>query len=713
MQQNSTPDSDPEPSRLGSFDYVIVGAGPSAMGLIHGLLMSSSSTSTVALVERGTDTNDALTQPLERWCAASHDASCASNVIHTGTIACSSSFLNTNNENNQQQKFRLQRVCDVSVGMGLGGTTLINAGLVIPPAAADFKTWPDLGNSHLESDGTSSNTAATSSATATIMASVDTVLQAMHAQGCVQSTTVAASSRTPIQTTLPIVDNNQSERNTAKNKGMWNELIFPSTCLSVPCAAKQHPAPSSSTEASKSPKDTSSNNKNGMPMQRASYFESLVQPLLVDSGDKTTRSVVAKERLTIFTGYAAERILFVPTNSNKTNDTSAKSSSQHTSKPNCRGVEVQNVATGQWHTVVAIRDVILCAGALESPALLLAAGIGRPGTLPVPSLLRQSDDRGTANARGGPFVGGKLFDHVILPRIFLTRPTGWNAQGPQQQPPLALNGVRAMANVLVPQQLQQSAIKKEPTKAQISLMDAAAYMDLVPLMVADAARFRVVPVDGFERRWLSVVNGLLHAVFVAVKTGLYVLIAFTPVYYLMRYCIATMAVFLMNAESVGTLRVVRKEPSTVTSNMSSAICRRSDLDLDIDLAYLHCDNDILRFMQAWEACGVAYPAVGLEIFPGPLVRSFHGGKSLHLGRFATYARSFVLPYFHWMGTCAMQIADNNDDWVVDADFRVRGVDSLRVCDASVFPTLISAPPALTCAALGHVLASKLASKERK
>ena len=40
-------------------------------------------------------------------------------------------------------------------------------------------------------------------------------------------------------------------------------------------------------------------------------------------------------------------------------------------------------------------------------------------------------------------------------------------------------------------------------------------------------------------------------------------------------------------------------------------------------------------------------------------------------------------------------------FVVDEHLCVRGIACLRVCDASVFPGCISAPTALTCAALGR------------
>ena len=72
----------------------------------------------------------------------------------------------------------------------------------------------------------------------------------------------------------------------------------------------------------------------------------------------------------------------------------------------------------------------------------------------------------------------------------------------------------------------------------------------------------------------------------------------------------------------------------------------------------------------------------------------------------SFARNFSCPYFHWVGSCAMGSPNmsnkNENGFVVDESFRVRGMQGLRVCDASTFPSCISGPTALTCASIGHV-----------
>jgi choline dehydrogenase-like flavoprotein len=55
---------------------------------------------------------------------------------------------------------------------------------------------------------------------------------------------------------------------------------------------------------------------------------------------------------------------------------------------------------------------------------------------------------------------------------------------------------------------------------------------------------------------------------------------------------------------------------------------------------------------------------------------------------------------HPAGTCRMGNADD-ELAVVDPSLRVRGVECLRVADASVFPAMIGVNPNLTCMMIGE------------
>jgi choline dehydrogenase-like flavoprotein len=68
-------------------------------------------------------------------------------------------------------------------------------------------------------------------------------------------------------------------------------------------------------------------------------------------------------------------------------------------------------------------------------------------------------------------------------------------------------------------------------------------------------------------------------------------------------------------------------------------------------------------------------------------------------------REFVLrtsgTIYHPAGTCRM---GRGPDAVVDPELRVRGLDGLRVADASIMPTLLSVQTHATCLVIGELAA---------
>lgn len=68
---------------------------------------------------------------------------------------------------------------------------------------------------------------------------------------------------------------------------------------------------------------------------------------------------------------------------------------------------------------------------------------------------------------------------------------------------------------------------------------------------------------------------------------------------------------------------------------------------------------------------------------------------------------FVAPLWHPAGTAKMG-PDGDPGAVVDQRLRVRGVEGLRIVDASVMPAVISGPTALTCLVLGERAAEWMA-----
>ena len=86
---------------------------------------------------------------------------------------------------------------------------------------------------------------------------------------------------------------------------------------------------------------------------------------------------------------------------------------------------------------------------------------------------------------------------------------------------------------------------------------------------------------------------------------------------------------------------------------------------------------ILHFARRFFATPEAQEVMERELLPGPAVQSDV--------EFEAFARANVRTAMHPTSTCAMGIGR---DAVVDARLRVRGIDALRVADASVMPTIV-------------------------
>jgi choline dehydrogenase len=95
-----------------------------------------------------------------------------------------------------------------------------------------------------------------------------------------------------------------------------------------------------------------------------------------------------------------------------------------------------------------------------------------------------------------------------------------------------------------------------------------------------------------------------------------------------------------------------------------------EADVDLLLRGVKLTRRLLE-SHAWDS------ARGPEIRPGPKVQSDDQLRS--------YIREAAATVFHPVGTCKM---GSDADAVVDRELRVRGIDGLRVVDASIMPTLI-------------------------
>jgi choline dehydrogenase-like flavoprotein len=131
----------------------------------------------------------------------------------------------------------------------------------------------------------------------------------------------------------------------------------------------------------------------------------------------------------------------------------------------------------------------------------------------------------------------------------------------------------------------------------------------------------------------------------------------------------TFAVAHMRPRSRGTLRLASADP------------RRPPL---IDPAYLEEQHDLEMLVTGVGAA--------LELRREPAFRDWHGRDAMSgietagPPALAEFVREGVSTFSHAVGTCRMGA---DDDAVVDAQLRVRGVEGLRVADASIMPSITS------------------------
>jgi choline dehydrogenase-like flavoprotein len=263
----------------------------------------------------------------------------------------------------------------------------------------------------------------------------------------------------------------------------------------------------------------------------------------------------------------------------------------------CRGVVVR--MKGVEHQIVAERETILCAGALDTPRLLLLSGVGPADEIVAVGLQPVVDL---------PGVGKSLQDHPLGPGLLF--------QSPQPLPLSQYNHCEVMV---------VGESRRSPGWADIQVMGLTAPFLAPSLGAPPADSFALVP------------------------------------------CV-------LRPKSRGSVRLASADP---------------DAPALIDPAYLQHPDDVEAMVDGLEmgrriaSAPALKPWIAAELFPGSALTSRTA--------LADYARRIASPFFHPASTCRM--GPNGDPLaVVDTQCRVRGVNGLRIVDASIFPSLPQAMP---------------------
>jgi choline dehydrogenase len=282
-----------------------------------------------------------------------------------------------------------------------------------------------------------------------------------------------------------------------------------------------------------------------------------------------------------------------------------------------RAAGVRFVKHGRETLARAAREVVLCAGALQSPQLLQLSGVG-------PAALLQS--HGMPVIADLPGVGENLQDHLALRLIYkCTRPVTTNDE---------LRNLWGRART----GLRYLLFRRGPMA--IGVMTAGMITRALPGAGTPDIQFFLSTVSAEER------GASPHR-----------FSAFTLVYYPMR------------PTSRGSVWIKSRDAFQAPAMLPNY------LSTEYDRRVMLAGAKLARRLAAAPSLS---PYVLEEYRPGPAVASDE--------EILEAVRNHGSSGYHPVGTCRM---GKDARAVVDPRLRVRGVDALRVVDASVMPTLVS------------------------
>ena len=308
------------------------------------------------------------------------------------------------------------------------------------------------------------------------------------------------------------------------------------------------------------------------------------------AADAYLRPARRRRNLTVLTRAYAERILF--------------------DGARATGLEYRDAA-GVTQQVTVSGEVILSAGTVNSPQLLMLSGIGDPEQLRAVGVEPRHELEG---------VGANLQDHLACGIVF---------HCPKPVTLFAADSRAQLARFLLARRGMLTS----------SVNEAVAFVRSDPALAA----------PDLELVWLPVPllgEGLTpppaHGV--------------------------TLGVELLQPDSHGDIRLASgnpAEPPVIDPGYLTAESDLRGLVVGMRIAERVCDTAALR------------PYIGAPMAPWP-------GK-VDDAKLATVIREYAGTAFHPVGTCRM---GSDDAAVVDPELRVRGLDGLRVVDASVMPRII-------------------------
>lgn len=288
------------------------------------------------------------------------------------------------------------------------------------------------------------------------------------------------------------------------------------------------------------------------------------------------------------------------------------------------GVEFQH--GGTVRTVRAAREIVLCAGTVNSPQLLMLSGIGPADDLA---------GHGIATVFDLPGVGKNLQDHVDCVMVYeCTKPVTLYSD---------LRADRLIWSVIEGTLFGRGVATTFP-------YEAGAFLKSRTDLVAPDIQVHFMP--ALEKTAnLHFPNPFRKKVAVEANHGF------------------TLRVGPVNPESRGEITLRSADPSQAPKIQANYL--ETEFDRRTMIAGIRMTREVIG-QKAFD------PYRGKELAPGP--------ERMSDAELVEWLRATAMTTFHPVGTCKM---GNDPMAVVDARLKVRGVEGLRVADASIMPIISS------------------------
>ncbi|CAH1185808.1 unnamed protein product [Phyllotreta striolata] len=307
---------------------------------------------------------------------------------------------------------------------------------------------------------------------------------------------------------------------------------------------------------------------------------------------------------------------------------------------------------GNTFKATAKKEIILAAGAVSTPQILMLSGIGPKNSLENLGIPPIQDLK----------VGGKLMDHPTSKALIFSTNVSLPSETLQEQIRDYLQGIGTLTAPTLSQALGFYSLNNTNNVAP----NVEIISDLTQPTEIDK-KFSGWSDDTYKAYWGKNENSIGFAI-----------INVAP-------------------KSFGTIKLKSRDPYEHPLIDSKLLSDENNEDIDVMYEAIKL---VFKLTQTQ-----AYKRLNLRYLGEPLTRCRHlKFKTKEYWR--CFLRQTTLTGYHPVGTCPMGV-DAEKGAVVGSDLKVIGIEKLRIADASVFPTPVAGHPSVACLMVGEKVADEI------